>query len=157
MGRKCELVSKYVGTELEKGFKMPHRATRNAACYDIFNNTGEEIVIQPGTTTKAVTTHLKIRMDKNNVCTFYVRSSTGFGSGTRLANSVGIIDPDYYNNVKNEGECFVKLRNPSDQFVKIPIGEAMAQAMFVEFLTTEDDDETVGGERVGGFGSTNKQ
>lgn len=73
-----------------------------------------------------------------------------FGNGLCLHNC------DYYNNVKNEGECFVKLRNPSNETVVIPAGEAMAQAMFVEYLTTDDDQDTVGGDRVGGIGSTTK-
>ena len=156
MSRKFELVSKYIGTEIEQNFIMPRRATKGSACYDIFNNTGADIVINPGEMSKTITTHLKIKMPISNVCIFYVRSSTGFKTGTRLANSSGILDHDFYNNIKNEGECFVKFRNPSNETVVIPAGEAMAQAMFVEYLTTDDDQDTVGGDRVGGIGSTTK-
>lgn len=92
MSRKFELVSKYIGTKIEQNFIMPRRATKGSACYDIFNNTGADIVINPGETSKAVTTHLKIKMPISNVCLFYVRSSTGFKTGTRLANSTGVID-----------------------------------------------------------------
>ena len=92
MGRKFELVSKYVGTELEKGFKMPRRATKRSACYDIFNNTGKEIVLQPGELSKKIEAFIKIQMEPDEVCQFFVRSSHGFGYSVRLANSTGIID-----------------------------------------------------------------
>jgi dUTP pyrophosphatase len=155
MSRKFHIVSKYIGTEIEKNIILPRRATKRSAGYDIYNNTGEDIVLRPGKS-KAYTTFLKIEMNPSDVCLFDVRSSLGFSDCVRLANTIGVIDADYFNNPKNEGECFVKFFNPFDYDVKIPAGEAMAQAIFTTYLTTDDDEETVGGDRIGGIGSTSK-
>ena len=73
-----------------------------------------------------------------------------FGNGLCLHNC------DYYNNTGNEGECFIKLHNQGPTELVIKPGDAMAQAMFTKFLITDDDDVTVGGDRIGGIGSTNK-
>jgi dUTP pyrophosphatase len=42
-----------------------------------------------------------------------------------LANGVGIIDADYYNNPDNEGEIFLQFYNLSPFNVQIPKGEAI--------------------------------
>lgn len=152
--RDFEVVSKYK-EEFEAGnIRMPRRSTKKSAGYDIYNNTGEDIVIPPNTTTKAITTKLKAYMLYDEQLELVVRSSLGFKSDSRLSNTVGKIDCDYYNNSKNEGEIFVKIRNPSSETVVIPVGEAMVQGTFSKYLITDSDDETVGGERVGGIGST---
>lgn len=153
--RKFELVSKYVGTEVESGFIKPRRATAKSAAYDIYNNTGKKIVIPAGGTSDAITTFVKIKMEDDNVVLFFSRSNHGFKNDARLSNCVGVIDADYYNNPKNEGECFVKIRNPSTtKELVIDVGEGMAQAMFTYRLLTDDDADTVGGDREGGIGST---
>jgi len=155
--RGFQLVSKYLVMGKQPDiFKMPSRASKHSACYDIYNNTDEDIILEPGEISKAITTHIKIKMPMNNVCKFFVRSGHGFKYSVKLANSTGIIDADYYDNPKNEGECLVKFHNQGDKQLTIPKGEAMAQAMFQEYLLTDDDDDTVGGVRVGGLGSTSK-
>jgi dUTP pyrophosphatase len=55
-----------------------------------------------------------------------------------------------------EGEIFVKLHNQGNDTLTIGIGEAMAQMMFQKYLIADDDESTVGGDRLGGFGSTSK-
>lgn len=151
---KFELVSKY--NEQFTDFKYPKRATKGSTCYDIFNNTGNDIVIPAECTGHLVTTYLKVYLAPRIACDIYPRSSHGFKYGVRLANTVGIIDEDYYNNSSNEGEIFLKFRNPSKESITIKKGEAMAQARFSVYFVTDDDDETVGGERKGGIGSTTK-
>lgn len=71
-----------------------------------------------------------------------------------MANSVGIIDGDYYNNSGNEGEIFFQLINLSLYPIKLNRGDAIGQGIIKPYLTTEDDTAT--GERIGGFGSTNE-
>lgn len=139
-------------------FKEPFRATSRAAAYDIVNNTGADIILKPGETSGAITTYLKSYMQDDEVLKLFPRSGHGFKYLVRLANSVGIIDCDYYNNSGNEGEIFVKLTNPerSGKDLVIPVGEGMAQGMFQKVLFTDNDADTLGGERGGGIGSTNK-
>jgi dUTP pyrophosphatase len=160
--RGFEVVSKY--SSEASSILMPRRGTRFSACYDIFNNTGKEIVIEAGQISKAIPTKIKAYMLEDEVLMAYVRSGHGFKYSVRLANSTGIIDSDYYKPVAvmnkkgemEEGEIFVKLHNQGNDTLTIGIGEAMAQMMFQKYLIADDDESTVGGDRLGGFGSTSK-
>jgi dUTP pyrophosphatase len=86
--RGFEIVSKYTADEV----LMPKRGTKQSACYDIFNNTGTDIVIEPGAISGAITTKVKAYMLNDEVLMAYVRSGHGFKYSVRLANSTGIID-----------------------------------------------------------------
>jgi dUTP pyrophosphatase len=70
-----------------------------------------------------------------------------------LANGVGIIDADYYNNPDNEGEIFLQIINWGPSPVIVKKGTKLGQGIIKSYLLTENDNAT--GERVGGFGSTN--
>ena len=76
--------------------------------------------------------------------------------GLRLANTIGVIDGDYYDNPSNEGHILVKLVNDSSlaSGVFIPAGTAFCQGILLPFGMTTDDDAS--GKREGGFGSTNE-
>ena len=159
--RKFEIVSTY--KDIEAQIRMPRRATKGSACYDIFNNTGNDITIPAGAISDAITTYVKIAMEQEEVCKFFVRSGHGFKYSLKLINGTGIIDYDFYKkdavwnaekSTWEEGECFVKFHNQGPKELVIKAGEAMAQAMFQKYLITDDDNETVGGDRMGGFGST---
>ena len=69
-----------------------------------------------------------------------------------LANGIGIIDSDYYNNPENEGHIMFQVINFTDKEVMINKGERIGQGIFIKYETTDDDAAT--GERTGGFGST---
>lgn len=71
-----------------------------------------------------------------------------------MANTVGIIDGDYYNSVGNEGHIFVKLVNDSilSNEVTLKEGAAFCQGIFVPFGIVVDDE--VKASRMGGLGST---
>ena len=84
-----------------------------------------------------------------------MRSSSPLKYWLVLANSKGVIDADYYNNVDNEGEIFLQVINFSPFPIVIKKGEAIGQGIIVPYLTTEND--IASGERVGGFGSTTLQ
>ena len=73
-----------------------------------------------------------------------------------LVNNVGIIDADYYNNADNEGHIMVALLNMGSEAVTIPQGERIAQGIFYNYLTVDDDDKVEKSVRAGGFGSTGK-
>lgn len=99
-----------------------------------------------------VPTGIKCKLDKGTYLELSARSSLPLNSWLILANSVGIIDADYYNNPDNEGEIFFQLINLSPYDILIQKGEAIGQGIIKPYLTTEDDCAT--GARVGGFGST---
>lgn len=133
--------------------KMPKRGTSKSAGYDIFSP--HDITLQPNEEIK-MPTGLKVYMQDGEVLMAFPRSGLGFTYYCRLANTVGVIDSDYYNNPKNEGHMFVKLRNEGTKEMTIKQGEGMCQMIFMPFLLVDDDSFDEGETRQGGFGSTNK-
>jgi len=148
--RDFEVVSKYSNETLKK----PIRATKHAAGYDIFNNSGFDIIIEPGELSDILTTKYKAFMLPDEALFIYPRSGHGFKYSVRLANTVGIIDSDYYNNPKNEGEIFIRLHNQGTKTLKILRGESFAQGIFAKFLLIDGDSLDNGDVREGGLGST---
>lgn len=133
--------------------RLPQRATSCSAGYDFF--TPVDIQIPPN---KSVTipTGLKCTMNYGWLLQICPRSGLGIKYGLRLANTVGIIDGDYYDNPSNEGHILVKLVNDSSLAygVFIPADTAFCQGIFLPFGMTTDDNAS--GKRNGGFGSTNE-
>ena len=101
-----------------------------------------------------VSTGVKCQLESGTYLELSVRSSTPLKQWIILANSVGIIDADYYNNSDNEGEIFFQLINLSPFPIKIQKGEAIGQGIIKKYEITDND--IAQGERVGGFGSTSK-
>lgn len=132
---------------------LPTRGTKKSAGYDI--RSVEEYVLKPGES-KAFTTGLKVDMNEDEVLYLYTRSSMGYKYNVTLANSVGVIDSDFYNNEDNEGHFRVKLINLGDKDFVVHIGDRIAQGVFMKYLTV-DDEEEITSKRKGGIGSTNKE
>jgi dUTP pyrophosphatase len=101
-----------------------------------------------------VSTGMKCKLDPGTYLQLSVRSSSPLKYWLCLANGVGIIDADYYNNPDNEGEIFLQIYNLSPFNIQIQEGEAIGQGIIVPYGVVEDD--IACGERVGGFGSTNE-
>ena len=99
-----------------------------------------------------VSTGMKCKLDPGTYLELSVRSSSPLKYWLVLANGVGIIDADYYNNPDNEGEIFFQLINLSPFDIKLQKGETIGQGIIKPYLITEDD--AAAGERTGGFGST---
>lgn len=157
-----ELVSKYkhlpdvkMSSEYKhlEGVKMPVRATNGSAGYDIFNNTPRDIIVSPNFISDPISTYLKCKLPSNYFLALFPRSSHGFKYQVRLANTTGIIDSDYYNNINNEGEIFVKYVNGPKELI-IPRGEAMIQGIVLEFNVFSTELSPLAS-RKGGIGSTN--
>ena len=129
---------------------LPKRQTAHAAGYDI--HTPEEVTIGPHAIAK-IHTGIKAHMQEDEVLQLYIRSSMGIKRHLVLANQVGVIDSDYYNNPSNEGEIIIALRNTSNEAVLLPAGERIAQGVFMKFLKANDDEASAS--RSGGIGSTN--
>ena len=141
--------------ELKKiydNIKLPARATKYSAGYDFFLpfdinlKANESIAIPSG---------IRAKIDHSWVLQIYPRSGLGFKYQLSLANTVGIIDADYYNG-ENEGHIIIKLVNRSVDKLDINLesGKGFAQGIFMQYGITEDDDTN--DERIGGFGSTKK-
>lgn len=101
-----------------------------------------------------VSSGVKCALEPDTYLELSVRSSTPLKYWLILANGVGIIDADYYNNPDNEGEIFFQLINLSPFRIKLNKGDIIGQGIIKKYLTTDDDKAT--GERTGGFGSTSK-
>lgn len=133
--------------------KLPRRATSGSAGYDFF--TYADVIIGSDTEL-TIPTGIKCRINDGWSLQMYPRSGLGFKYGLSLANTVGIIDSDYYGNKNNEGHIFVKLLNGSiiSDNVTIAKGEAYCQGIFLPYGLAVGDE--VSEERTGGFGSTTK-
>ena len=101
-----------------------------------------------------VPTGMKCKLEPNTYLELSVRSSCPLKHWLILANSVGIIDADYYNNEDNEGHIYFQMINLSPFDIQLKKGDIIGQGIIKHYLTTEDD--VAEGERKGGFGSTNE-
>ena len=139
----------------DKGINLPVRKTKCSAGYDI--EAAEDVVIpafKPGMKPTLVKTGLKAYMMEDEMLCLYNRSSNPGKKGLVMANSVGIIDADYYENPDNDGHFMFAFINIKDEDTVIKKGDCVGQAIFQKFLVTDND--TAEGERLGGFGSTSK-
>ena len=71
-----------------------------------------------------IPTGVKAYMEDDEVLYIYNRSSNPKKKGLILANSVGVIDKDYYGNQDNDGHIMVAFFNFKDEDVKINKGDA---------------------------------
>ena len=148
------------GFEVAKGFEdkeinLPIRKTKYSAGYDI--EAAEDVVIpsfKKGINPTLIKTGIKAYMQDDEVLYLYNRSSNPKKKGLILANSVGVIDKDYYGNPDNDGHIMFAFYNIKDEDVEIKKGETVGQAVFQKYLVVDDDNAE--GTRLGGFGSTNK-
>ena len=136
--------------EIYENIKLPRRATSGSAGYDIY--TPIHIILEPGRTIK-IPTGVRCEIEPGWFLGILPRSGHGFKDGLQLANTLAVIDSDYFYS-SNEGHIFVKLVNDSCicKTVDIPTWQGMAQGIFLPYGLTYDDD--CGGVRNGGFGST---
>lgn len=137
---------------LYEEYNLPKRSTFKSAGYDFY--TINDFVIHPGEVVK-IPTGIKVIMNDDEVLMLFVRSSMGFKWNVRMTNQVGVIDADYYNNPDNEGHMWLSLQNHGDKDFVCKKGSAFCQGIFTKFLVTDDD--SASGERLSGFGSTNKE
>ena len=138
-----------VEEDLYNNIKIPARATKGSAGYDFVSPV--DFVLKPGEMIK-VPSGIRCKIDDGYVLEIYPRSSIGFKYQTMLANTVGIIDSDYYG-AENEGHIIIALMNMENKELAIKAGERFAQGIFKKYYLAEEED--VNTSRTGGFGSTN--
>ena len=72
-----------------------------------------------------------------------------------MANSIGLIDSDYYENPDNDGHFYFAYFNCSDHDIEVKKGDIIGQVVFSKYLVVDNDNAF--GKRNGGFGSTDKK
>ena len=132
--------------------KMPIRATKNSAGYDIYSPI--DIIIMPGTM-EMIWTNIKALFQEDEVLLLCVTSGMG-KHGIMVANTIGVIDSDYYGNISNDGNLGFRLYNFGKDPYVIKVGDKIGQGIFMKYLTVDDEKE-ISSTRVGGFGSTVKK
>ena len=152
-------MDKLRGFEIAKGWEdkdihIPKRSTKHAAGYDV--EAAEDIIIpmwKPGIKPTLIPTGLKAYCAEDEWFMLANRSS-GPKKGFLMANSIGIIDSDYYGNESNDGHFYFAYFNCSDHDIEVKKGDIIGQVVFMKYLITDDDNAD--GTRKGGFGSTDK-
>lgn len=149
---KFEYVNRMISTGYEMrnpGFKLPERSTECSAGYDFF---APERIILPAKKLTRVMTGVKCKLNSHMYLLLTNRSSNPSKKGLFLANGVGVVDADYYNNPDNEGEIGFEFYNFNDKDIVIEKNEKIGQGIISTYSRVEDDNAT--GSRTGGFGST---
>lgn len=172
---RFELVSWYA----DRPELLPTRATKNSAGYDfsvaqdivvpsyekIFNFSYEinttltlddvaKFTKEYKTKPTLVPTGVKAYIPEGYFLQLSVRSSCPLKHWLLLANGVGIIDADYYNNPDNEGHIFFQIINLFPHDITLRRGDKIGQGIILPYNLAEGDEAAA--ERVGGFGSTSK-
>ena len=129
--------------------QLPTRGSEDSAGYDFY---APHDVVIPANDKALIWTDVKAYMQDGEMLIALVRSSIGIKLGLMFANTVGIIDADYYENPSNDGNIGICLRNLTDKDISISKGERIAQGIFQSFLVADNGNTKK--ERVGGIGST---
>lgn len=162
--RGFEIVSKFKNEDIN----LPVRKTNALAGYDfeaaeslivpsIWKILAEKVFVGEATGLKAtlIPTGIKSYMLDDEYLQLSIRSGTALKTGLILANGVGIVDSDYYNNPDNEGHIMFSVHNLGFRDKLIKKGERIGQGLFLKYLKADGD--TSDGIRTGGFGSTDKE
>ena len=139
----------------DKGINMPVRKTKCSAGYDV--EAAEDTIIpafKSGMKPTLIKTGLKAYCPEDEYFMLVNRSSNPGKKGLVMANSLGIIDSDYYGNESNDGHFMYAYYNFFDHDVEIKKGDVIGQVIFAKYYKVDDDKAE--GTRTGGFGSTNK-
>lgn len=159
--------------------RLPERSTKESAGYDFFAPFG--FTLEKGSNI-LIPTGIRAFMDHNALFSIYPRSGMGFKYRVMLANTVALIDADYWKS-DNEGHIMIKLcyegiepqcsielldiGNPENISFKtkrkenheykpliISQGDKFVQGVFSTYGLVDDD--CADGIRNGGTGSTGK-
>ena len=125
--------------------------------YQLERQRAEDVVIHPfklGDKPTLIPTGLKAYCQSDEWFMLANRSSNPIKRGLVMANSIGVIDSDYYGNPDNDGHFMFAYYNFFNEDVVIKKGDVIGQVIFQKYLVTDDDNAT--GVRTGGFGSTDK-
>lgn len=100
-----------------------------------------------------VPTGIKCMLDPDTYLELVIRSSCPLKYGLVLANGVGIIDADYYDNPANEGHIYFQVMNIGPCDIVLQKGDIIGQGIIHQYERTHTD-PVQELNRTGGFGST---
>ncbi len=140
----CDACRKYS----EVSTTLPTRATAHSAGYDFYSPIS--VTIQPNEMVM-IWTNIKAIMPDDEALLIIPRSSMG-KHPVMIANTIGLIDSDYYDNPDNDGNIGFRLLNLGNTDYEIKAGDRIGQGIFVKYQVTDDDKAAA--KRIGGFGST---
>jgi dUTP pyrophosphatase len=146
MIRGFEEVSK--SNKKQKGaIRLPVKSTINSAGIDIFTPVSLDI---PPQTKVEFYTDVKAKMRPGEVLMLFPRSSTGIKHDLELANTIPVIDCDFYNNPDNEGNIKIVLwnRRPAfecdgDQEVTMFVQDGVSVKVKIPVMIDTKEDNTV--------------
>lgn len=149
LDKKTEKINVKV-KRLYDGAKLPTYGSDGAGCFDFY--APADNVLCTGEIAK-IPLGIAMEVPKDHVLLIMPRSSIGFKTPLRMANSVGVIDSDY------RGEISALYENQDVGDFYIAAGDRIAQGCIVPVPTVEFEEvdtlsETKRG--IGGFGSTGK-
>lgn len=156
---KDEETGEFLDKKKFEDAQLPEYQTRGSAGADFF--AAQSVDIPPYDKTYnnkpfLVHTGVKAFMLDDEGLFLYNRSSNPDKKGLILANSVGVVDSDYYNNPDNDGEIMFAFYNFRDEIVTIHKGDRIGQGIFSKFLRPDKGLRIKDVDRVGGIGSTNE-
>ena len=150
--------------------QLPKRATAGSAGYDFYSpvdftlqpkaenkfipirdNIGQHVVVLNNDCTITIPTGIRCQIDESYVLFIAPRSSLGFKYEAMLANTLGVIDADYFF-ANNEGHIMAKIVNNGNRMLEVKAGDRFMQGIFLPYGITYDDE--ILNQRIGGFGST---
>ena len=139
-------------------WKKHYDKMANNINFSVFNSVTlediENLTKQLKTKPTLVSTGMKCELGPDEYLELSVRSSCPLKNWLILANGVGIIDSDYYNNPDNEGEIYFQFINLSPYDIELHKGDRIGQGIIKKYICVENDKTT--GQRQGGFGSTSE-
>ena len=149
-----------VKIKLLPGGKMPEKKTAGAAAWDCYAREDEVIDCNP----VAIKLGFCLELPPGYVAYIIPRSSTGYKTGLRCPNSIGVIDSDFRGEVaaifenKFEGRVYNGSLIPFKNH-EIKAGERVCQMIVdklpdVDLMEVDELSETERGD--GGFGSTGR-
>lgn len=128
-----------------ENIRLPERATKGSAGYDFFLPAGRCFSKSPA----LIPTGIRVKIEPGWFLMCCPKSGLGFKYRMKLANTIGIVDEDYYSST-NEGHIMAKIT--AKENFHLDTGAKFMQGIFLPYGITTDDVTTA--IRDGGFGST---
>lgn len=147
------LVAKHIG----QNDLLPVKTTQYSAGYDFKAAEDIEVpVFKSGVKPVMVPTGVKCKLAPNQVLLCFNRSSNPLKRGLVIANGVGVVDADYFDNSSNEGEIAGIFWNFGSEPYQIHQGDRIMQGVVVDYQNLAKA-MVKGALRSGGFGSTDEK
>lgn len=150
-----KIETKILDSRLGSEYPLPHYATKGAAGIDIRACIDEPLTLLPNKTALINSGFALSILNPHYMALLAPRSGLSVKHGIILANTVGVIDSDYQDQIR------VALFNRSEQSFMIEPGDRICQLLIVPVmqasLSVVEEFSQVTPRGLGGFGSTGKK